>query len=159
MCPRASCFKIIFGTKVLYFVQFCPLILAGIYDEYETGQANRKRRDSFCRPIDFIADKDKRPEGWHSTSIIAENNLRDGVRMLFPIMLIYGRPGAFVPTGYSKIERGGPLQEDGSSDSAPFCPQCGLVMVLRIHREGTMAGKRYYGCMNAPACSGVIPID
>lgn len=49
--------------------------------------------------------------------------------------------------------------EDESSDSAPFCPECGLVMVLRIHREGPQAGKRYYGCMNAPSCSGVLAID
>jgi hypothetical protein len=58
-----------------------------------------------------------------------------------------------------KTTEAGPLLEDESSDSAPFCPQCGLVMVLRIHRDGPKAGKRYYGCMNAPACSGVIPID
>ena len=45
------------------------------------------------------------------------------------------------------------------SDSAPLCPACGLMMVLRIHRKGPDAGKRYYGCMNAPACSGVVPID
>lgn len=52
------------------------------------------------------------------------------------------------------------LQEgDSFTDSAPFCPECGLVMVLRIHREGSKAGKRYYGCMNAPNCKGVIPID
>lgn len=48
---------------------------------------------------------------------------------------------------------------DEAADSAPLCPQCGLVMVLRIHREGSKAGKRYYGCMNAPACRGVLPID
>jgi Protein of unknown function (DUF2726) len=52
-----------------------------------------------------------------------------------------------------------PLLTDDSSDSAPLCPQCGLVMVLRIHREGPEAGKRYYGCINAPTCSGVISID
>lgn len=52
-----------------------------------------------------------------------------------------------------------PLPKDDSSDSAPFCPLCGLVMVLRIHREGASAGKRYYGCMNSPACRGVIEID
>lgn len=51
------------------------------------------------------------------------------------------------------------LQEDGSSDSAPCCPRCGLVMVLRIHRKGANAGKRYYGCMNSPTCHGEIPID
>jgi len=50
-------------------------------------------------------------------------------------------------------------QEDDSSDSAPACPECGLMMVLRIQREGSQAGKRYYGCMNAPACSGVIEVD
>lgn len=58
-----------------------------------------------------------------------------------------------------KSKESEPFREDDSSDSAPFCPQCGLVMVLRIYREGSKAGKRYYGCMNAPACSGVIPID
>ena len=49
--------------------------------------------------------------------------------------------------------------EDDSADSAPICPVCGLVMVLRIHREGQNAGKRYYGCMNAPTCDGIIGID
>lgn len=52
-----------------------------------------------------------------------------------------------------------PMLDDGSSDSAPFCPECGLVMVLRIYREGKKAGKRYYGCMNAPTCKGIIAID
>ena len=58
-----------------------------------------------------------------------------------------------------KSKESPPLAEDESSDSAPFCPECGLVMVLRIHREGPQAGKRYYGCMNAPSCSGVSAID
>jgi ssDNA-binding Zn-finger/Zn-ribbon topoisomerase 1 len=49
--------------------------------------------------------------------------------------------------------------DDTSTDSAPFCPECGLVMVLRVHREGRQAGKRYYGCMNAPTCDGIIEID
>jgi len=48
---------------------------------------------------------------------------------------------------------------NGPSDSAPLCPQCGLMMVLRIHREGPRLGKRYYGCLNAPTCSGVVTVD
>jgi hypothetical protein len=51
------------------------------------------------------------------------------------------------------------LREDISSDSAPLCPECGLVMVLRIHRKGPDSGKRYYGCLNAPTCKGVVPVD
>ena len=58
-----------------------------------------------------------------------------------------------------KVKETEPLRVEDSSDSAPLCPKCGLVMVLRIHRGGSQAGKRYYGCMNAPTCDGVIPID
>lgn len=58
-----------------------------------------------------------------------------------------------------KIEQYQPLEEEDISDSAPLCPKCGLMMVLRIHRKGSQAGKRYYGCMNAPSCSGVVEID
>lgn len=58
-----------------------------------------------------------------------------------------------------KVSETESLRTDSLSDSAPLCPKCGLVMVLRIHRRGSEAGKRYYGCMNAPACNGVTPID
>ena len=58
-----------------------------------------------------------------------------------------------------KVKETESLRADGSSDSAPLCPQCDLMMVLRIHRKGAQAGKRYYGCMNAPTCSGVVAID
>ncbi|MGB7873654.1 MAG: DUF2726 domain-containing protein [Anaerolineales bacterium] len=58
-----------------------------------------------------------------------------------------------------KVEQNEPLHESDSSDSAPLCPRCGLMMVVRVHRAGSQAGKRYYGCLNAPTCSGVIEID
>lgn len=58
-----------------------------------------------------------------------------------------------------KVKQAKPFQTDDSSDSAPVCPQCGLMMVLRVHREGSQAGKRYYGCMNAPTCNGVLEVD
>lgn len=44
-------------------------------------------------------------------------------------------------------------------DSVPNCPICGKMMVLRIHRNGTDAGKKYYGCIDNPACSGVVQIS
>ena len=59
----------------------------------------------------------------------------------------------------TKAEEAEASREDVSSDSAPLCPVCGLVMVLRIHRKGAHSGKRYYGCMNAPACNGMIMVD
>ena len=36
--------------------------------------------------IDSIGNKEKRPEGWSFTSLVAEKNLQDGVCRLFPIM-------------------------------------------------------------------------
>ena len=59
----------------------------------------------------------------------------------------------------TKVKETEQSRVDGQSDSAPLCPQCGLMMVLRIHRKGSQAGKRYYGCMNAPTCSGVVAVD
>jgi hypothetical protein len=32
------------------------------------------------------------------------------------------------------------------------------MMVLRIHRDGGNAGKKYYGCMDNPHCPGVVEI-
>ena len=58
-----------------------------------------------------------------------------------------------------KVKETKPSRADDPSDSVPICPQCGLMMVLRIHRKGSQAGKRYYGCMNAPTCSGVVAVD
>lgn len=46
-----------------------------------------------------------------------------------------------------------------SRDSVPMCPVCGKMMVLRFHRDGPKIGKKYYGCMDAPRCSGVVQLD
>ncbi len=46
-----------------------------------------------------------------------------------------------------------------NANTAPACPKCGKMMVLRIYRDGPGAGKQYYGCMNNPSCSGVIPLE
>jgi len=51
------------------------------------------------------------------------------------------------------------LRIDRPTDSVPQCPVCGKMMVLRIHRNGPKAFKKYYGCMDAPKCNGVVPID
>lgn len=43
-------------------------------------------------------------------------------------------------------------------DSVPMCPVCGKMMVLRIHRNGSQTGVKYYGCMDNPHCPGVVEI-
>jgi predicted RNA-binding Zn-ribbon protein involved in translation (DUF1610 family) len=45
-----------------------------------------------------------------------------------------------------------------SEDSVPMCPVCGKMMVLRTHRSGPLAGQLYYGCIDNPKCSGIVPV-
>ena len=58
-----------------------------------------------------------------------------------------------------KVKQTRPLRATGRVDSVPHCPVCGRMMVLRMHRTGPDKGKRYYGCMDNPTCSGMVRID
>jgi hypothetical protein len=59
----------------------------------------------------------------------------------------------------SKIGETAVLRIGRPTDSVPHCPVCGKMMVLRIHRNGPNAFKKYYGCMDSPKCNGTVPID
>ncbi|HXQ36616.1 MAG TPA: hypothetical protein VN843_21570, partial [Anaerolineales bacterium] len=58
-----------------------------------------------------------------------------------------------------KVKKTGPLRATTKTDSVPMCPVCGKMMVLRVYRSGPGAGKKYYGCMDSPKCSGIVEID
>ena len=58
-----------------------------------------------------------------------------------------------------RVKETGPLRAVTRTDSVPMCPVCGRMMVLRIHRSGSDAGKKYYGCMDSPKCNGVVEIS
>ena len=58
-----------------------------------------------------------------------------------------------------KVKQTKSLRASGRVDSVPMCPVCGRMMVLRIHRSGINAGKKFYGCMDSPKCSGMVAID
>jgi ssDNA-binding Zn-finger/Zn-ribbon topoisomerase 1 len=59
----------------------------------------------------------------------------------------------------TKVKTTGTLRASSQADSVPMCPVCGRLMVLRIHRNGSSAGKKYYGCLDSPKCNGVVKID
>lgn len=48
---------------------------------------------------------------------------------------------------------------DRMGDYSPICPRCGITMVLRFYREGALKGQKYYGCLNFPACTAVVPVS
>jgi len=59
----------------------------------------------------------------------------------------------------TRVKKTGPLRAATKTDSVPMCPVCGKMMVLRVHRNGPGAGKKYYGCMDSPKCGGIVAID
>jgi len=131
----------------------------------------------FRKHVDFLLcepDSMKPAFGVELVKPVRKEETRSADRFMEELFLDAGLPLVHVPSSEKyepidlvnlfnlaliKVKQIEPSQEDASSDSAPLCPECGLMMVLRIHREGSQAGKRYYGCINAPDCSGVIEID
>lgn len=41
---------------------------------------------------------------------------------------------------------------------APACTRCGQPMTVRTARQGTQAGKQFWGCSAYPACKATLPI-
>jgi hypothetical protein len=42
--------------------------------------------------------------------------------------------------------------------SVPFCPKCGIPMVVRTVAQGQHKGKQFYGCSNYPRCHEMKPL-
>jgi len=131
----------------------------------------------FRKHVDFLLcepDSMKPAFGVELVKPVAKEETRSADQFMQDLFLSAGLPLIHVPSSESyelsdlvhlfqlavmRVKDSELLRENNSSDSAPVCPECGLVMVLRIHRQGSKAGKRYYGCMNAPTCKGMIPVD
>lgn len=43
--------------------------------------------------------------------------------------------------------------------AAPACPMCGADMTRRVARQGSNAGKDFWGCTTYPKCRGTVPLD
>jgi hypothetical protein len=131
----------------------------------------------FRKHVDFLLcepDGMKPTFGVELVKPIAKEDTRSADQFMENLFLSAGLPLVHVPSGEKyeladlvqlfhlalmKVKETESLREDDSSDSAPLCPKCGLMMVLRIYREGSQAGKRYYGCINSPTCNGIVAID
>lgn len=104
---------------------------------------------------------------------VAKTETREADRFMEDLFLSAGLPLVHIPSSerYSendltelfqlsimKVKETAPLRATAKTDSVPMCPVCGKMMVLRIHRDGLKAGKKYYGCMDSPKCNGVVDI-
>jgi hypothetical protein len=105
---------------------------------------------------------------------VTKNETRETDQFMEDLFLSAGLPLVHIPSSqhYSeddltelfqlsimKVKETKPFRAASEADSVPMCPVCGRMMVLRIHRGGPNAGRKYYGCMDSPKCSGVVKID
>ncbi len=105
---------------------------------------------------------------------VARNETRDSDQFMQDLFLSAGLPLVHVLSSerYSekdlvelfqlaimRVKKTGPLRATTKTDSVPMCPVCGRMMVLRVYRNGPGSGKKYYGCMDSPKCSGIVAID
>lgn len=75
--------------------------------------------------------------------------LVDGPQLLALVQSVQIRPTANEPK----------TVEAPAQASAPACPQCGKMMVLRTARRGANPGNRFWGCSAYPACKGQLTGD
>ena len=122
-----------------------------------------------CEPITF-----KPTFGVELVKPIAKSETRETDQFMEDLFLSAGIPLVHIPTSEHyriddlvelfkfslvKVKQTGSLRTPGEADSVPMCPVCGRMMVLRMHRNGNLKGKMYYGCMDSPKCSGVVEIN
>lgn len=130
----------------------------------------------FRKHVDFLlCDPDtlKPAIGIELVKPISRNETRETDQFMENLFLSAGLPLVHVPSSdrYSeddlaelikfavmRVRETGALRTAAKTDSVPMCPVCGRMMVLRIHRNGPNAGRKYYGCMDSPKCSGVVEI-
>jgi len=121
-----------------------------------------------CDPTTF-----KPAVGVELVKPVSRNETREADQFMQDLFLSAGIPLVHIPLNERYVQRdvaelfqlavmkvkdSAPLRASGKSDSVPMCPVCGRMMVLRIHRDGPKAGRKFYGCMDSPRCNGVVAL-
>jgi hypothetical protein len=62
--------------------------------------------------------------------------------------------GAGAASGPGRTQGNPPASRapEARGERPPFCPKCGVPMVLRTAQRGQQAGEKFYGCPNYPRC-------
>lgn len=131
----------------------------------------------FRKHVDFLLCDQKNVAPAFGVEIVrlsAKGETRESDKFMEDLFVDAGLPLVRVPSNerYDAVEivtlfqiavarTGGtmPLRINAAADTVPNCPICGKMMVLRINRDSTYSGKKYYGCMDSPKCAGLVPLD
>ncbi len=120
-------------------------------DDRSHQRPDREERDDFVNGVFEAADLPL----IHVPARNAYNTAELGV--LFRQTLQKGTSITETHNSSPVVEEITPAPPGKTPDTIPVCPKCGVRMVLRTARQGTQAGKQFYGCPNYPKCREVIP--
>ena len=136
-------------------------------DQVYRNRINRKHVDFLlCDPKTFTPTF-----GVEIVKPIAKNGMREADKFIEELFTDAGIPLVHIPSNdkyepsdlialfqLAVVKVGSTAAMEGTPDSVPSCPECGKMMVLRVHRNGPDTGKEYYGCIDSPSCPGVVQI-
>jgi len=122
-----------------------------------------------CDPVTYMPSF-----GVEIVKPIAKDGVREADKFMGELFTDAGLPLVHVPSQEAydpadivalfqlavvKVGKTSSVRVGNPMDTVPNCPVCGKMMVLRIHRNGTNSGKKYYGCIDSPRCNGTVPIE
>jgi len=155
----------------------CPKV--ALYDLFMIQRPNENVHffnKIFRKHVDFLLCEPQNLTPAFGVEIIWHNpkeGAREADKFMEELFIDAGIPLVHIPSGQNhdpsdvvalfqlavvKIGKTTPIRVASPLDNVPNCPICGKMMVLRIHWEGVDKGRKYYGCIDSPRCSGVAPI-
>jgi hypothetical protein len=175
--PELALFRVLLGMAGRHYV-ICPKVaLNDIFYIVRPNENVHFFNKIFRKHVDFLLCDPatfKPGIGVELVKPVARNETREADQFMEDLFVSAGLPLVHVPSSdrYSendlteliqlaimKVKNSGPLRATAKSDSIPMCPVCGKMMVLRVHRNGSDSGKKYYGCMDNPHCPGMVAIN
>lgn len=174
--PELALFRTLQGMVRRHYI-VCPKVaLNDIFYIVRPNENVHFFNKIFRKHVDFLLCEPetlKPAIGVELVKPVSRNETRETDQFMEDLFLSAGLPLVHVPSSerYAendlvelfqlaivKVKETESLRAAAKPDSVPMCPLCGRMMVLRIHRNGPNAGKKYYGCMDSPKCSGVVEI-
>lgn len=175
--PEISLFRLLHKMAGDRYV-ICPKVaLTDIFTIIRPNENVHFYNKIFRKHVDFLLCDPKTLQPAIAVELvkpIARNETRVNDQFMEELFLSEGIPLVHVPLGekyevsdlvnlftiaVTKTKESKRNHSESLGDSVPMCPVCGKMMVLRIHRDGGKAGKKYYGCMDSPRCAGVVAVD
>jgi len=174
--PELALFRVLQGMAGRHYV-ICPKV--ALNDIFYVARPNENvhyYNKFFRKHVDFLLCEPVtlRPAiGIELAKPLGRSETRDVDQFMRDLFLTARLPLVHIPSSdhyatdeleqlleqaVKRVKETGPLRAVTKVDSVPMCPVCGRMMVLRIHRNGSKAGREYYGCMDSPRCSGVVEI-